>query len=188
MKPFLSEKCNYASKISLVHNDNVVSDDQESGDTFNNFFEHPVDNLEIQEYQSDHNIDINSISDDPIVYAEAKHKNHSSIIMINENVSFESQFSFTSVNKDDIQRKILDLNPKKPGTFGNIPTKMLKSSSEICNVLLQNIWRSEKLRKSYFPNKLKLADMTSVYRKEDPTMVGNYRPVSVLPFVPKVFG
>ena len=98
------------------------------------------------------------------------------------------QFSFTSVNKDDIQRKILDLNPKKPGTFGNIPTKMLKSSSEICNVLLQNIWRSEKLRKSYFPNKLKLADMTSVYRKEDPTMVGNYRPVSVLPFVPKVFG
>ena len=188
MKPFLSEKCNHASKISLVHNDNVVSDDQESGDTFNNFFEHPVDNLEIQEYQSENNIDINSISDDPIVYAKAKHKNHSSIIMINENVSFESQFSFTSVNKDDIQRKILDLNPKKPGTFGNIPTKMLKSSSEICNVFLQNIWRSEILRKSYFPNKLKLADITSVYRKKDPTMVGNYRPVSVLPFVPKVFG
>ena len=90
MKPFLSEKCNYASKISLVHNDNVVSDDQESGDTFNNFFEHPVDNLEIQEYQSDHNIDINSISDDTIVYAKAKHKNHSSIIMINENASFET--------------------------------------------------------------------------------------------------
>ena len=27
MKPFLSEKCTYASKISLVHNDNVISDD-----------------------------------------------------------------------------------------------------------------------------------------------------------------
>ena len=56
--------------------------------------------------------------------------------MINENVSFESRFSFTDVNKDDIQREILNLNPKKSGTFGNIPTKMLKSSSEICNVAL----------------------------------------------------
>ena len=73
------------------------------------------------------------------------------------------QFSFTSVNKDDIQRKILDLNPKKPGTFGNIPTKMLKSSSEIYNVVLRNIWNSETLGKLHFPNKLKLADITPVY-------------------------
>ena len=79
----------------------------------------------IQEYQSDHNIDINSISDDPIDYAIAKYKNHPIIIMINENVSFESRFSFTAVNEDDIQREIVNLNPKKPGTFGNIPTKIL---------------------------------------------------------------
>ena len=38
MKPFLSEKCTYLSKISLVHNDNVISDDQELAATFNNFF------------------------------------------------------------------------------------------------------------------------------------------------------
>ena len=58
MKLFLSEKCTYASKISLIHNENVISDDQKLADTFNNFFEHTVDNLGIQEYQSDHNIDI----------------------------------------------------------------------------------------------------------------------------------
>ena len=144
------------AKIFLVHNDNVISDDQELADTFNNFFEHAADNLEIQEYQSDHHISINSISDDPIHYAIAKYKNHSSIIMINENSSFESQFSFTAVNDDDIQREILNSNPKKPGTFGNILTKLLKSSSEICNVVLQNIWNSEILGKLYFPNKLKL--------------------------------
>ena len=71
-KPYLSEKCTYASKIYQVHNDNVIYDDQELADTFNNFFEHAVDHLEIQEYQSDHNIDINPISDDPIDYAIAK--------------------------------------------------------------------------------------------------------------------
>ena len=37
--------------------------------------------------------------------------------MINENASFESQFSFTAVNQDDIQRKISNLNPKKLSTF-----------------------------------------------------------------------
>ena len=129
METFLSEKCTYASKISLMHNDNAISDDQELADTFNNFFEHAGDNLEIQEYQSDHNIDINSISDDPIDYAIEKYKNHPSIVMINENVLFESRLSFTTVNEDDIQREILNINRKKTGTFGNIPPKKLKSSS-----------------------------------------------------------
>ena len=46
--------------------------------------------------------------------------------MINENDSFESWFSFAAVNEDNIQPKILNLNSKKPGTFGNIPTRMLK--------------------------------------------------------------
>ena len=72
MKPSFCEKCPYASKIYLVHND-VISDDQELADTLNNFFEHAVDNLGIQEHQSDHNIDINSISDDSIDYAIAKY-------------------------------------------------------------------------------------------------------------------
>ena len=134
MKPLLSEKCTYASKISLAYNDNATSDDQELASIFNNFFEHAVYNLGIQEYLS---VVINSISDDPIYYAIAKNKNHPSIIMVNENVSFESRFSFMAVNEDDIQRQTLNLNLKKPGAFGNIPTKMLKSSSDICHVAVQ---------------------------------------------------
>ena len=38
IKPFFSDKCTYASKIYLVHNDNVISDDQELADTCNTFF------------------------------------------------------------------------------------------------------------------------------------------------------
>ena len=64
---------------------------------------------------------------------------------------------------------------------------MLKSSSEICSVALQNIRNSEVLGKLYFPNKLKLADITPVYKKKDSTLVENYRPVSVLPSVSKIF-
>ena len=135
-------------------------------------FEHALDNLGLQEYPNDHNINI--ISDDPIDYVIAKYKNHLTIVIVNENVSFESQFSFMAVNENDIQRGIFNLNPKKPGTFGNIPTKMLKSFSEICNVVLQNIWNSNILGKLYFPNKLKLVDITPVYKKKDPTLVAAF--------------
>ena len=64
---------------------------------------------------------------------------------------------------------------------------MIKSSSVIYNVVLQNIWNSEILRKLYFPNKLKLAEIIPVYKKKDPTLVENYRPVNVLPSASKIF-
>ena len=38
IKTFFSDKCTYVSKISLVHNDNVISDDQELADPCNKFF------------------------------------------------------------------------------------------------------------------------------------------------------
>ena len=37
------------------------------------------------------------------------------------------------------------------------------------------------LIKAEFPNKLKLADVTQILTKEDPSRAKNYRPVSVLP-------
>ena len=113
--------------------------------TLSNFFENAVDDLEIKEHQSDVNLDITST--DPIDSAIMKYQNHPSIIMINENMSFESRFKFKVVNENDIQCEILNLNSKKSGTFGNIPTKILKDSSEVCNVILQNIWNSELLEK-----------------------------------------
>ena len=185
MKPFLSDKCNNASKISLVHKNNVISEDQELANTFNDFFEHAVDNLGIKEYASDENM--NLISDDPIDNVILKYKNHPSIIMINQNVSFESKFNFQVVNENDIKQEVSNLNSKKTGTFGNISTKMLKSSSEICNKVLTNIWNFEILENHNFSSKLKLADITLVYKKNDRTLVENYRPVSVLPTVSKIF-
>ena len=40
---------------------------------------------------------------------------------------------------------------------------------------------------SEFPNELKLADLTPILKKEDPSRAKNYKSVSVLPSVSKVF-
>ena len=84
-------------------------------------------------------------------------------------------------------KELSSLNSKKVGTFGNISTKVLKTSSDICNKVLQKIWNSEILKKQYFSQNLKLSDIIPVYKKKDLTLVENYRPVSVLPAVSKVF-
>ena len=52
-----------------------ISNHQELADILNNFFENAVDSLGIREYQSYHNIDKNSSSDDAIDYAIVKYKN-----------------------------------------------------------------------------------------------------------------
>ena len=116
-----------------------------------------------------------------------KFKDHPSIKMINEKVRFESSFGFKEVSNLDIEREISHLNTKKVGTFGNIPTKVLQESSNVCNSTLKDIWNYEILGKQNFSKNLKLADITPVYMKKDPTLVENYRPVSVLPSVSKVF-
>ena len=52
--------------------------------------------------------------------------------------------------ESDIQKEVSRLNSKKAGTFGNIPTKVLKDSSNICSSILQDMWNYEILEKQYF--------------------------------------
>ena len=46
---------------------------------------------------------------------------------------------------------------------------------------------NEILKTGNFPDKLKLADITPVFSKNNPLEKENYRPVSVLPVVSKIF-
>ena len=50
-----------------------------------------------------------------------------------------------------------------------------------------NIWNEGILKECIYPNKLKLADVSLVFKKENPLLAKNYRPVSVLPTVTKIF-
>jgi len=68
-----------------------------------------------------------------------------------------------------------------------IPSKCLKTGSEECKEYLANVWNEEIVAQCHFPDELKLADVTPIFKKNDPISAKNYRPVSVLPTVSKVF-
>ena len=66
----------------------------------------------------------------------------------------------SEISVSETTKELSSLNSKKAETFGNITTKVLKISSDICNKVLDKIWNSEILRKQNFPQNLKLADIT----------------------------
>ena len=51
IKPFLSEKTKSREKITSIQNENLVSDDTEVENCFNNFFSNIVKNFEIPKYE-----------------------------------------------------------------------------------------------------------------------------------------
>ena len=78
------------------------------------------------------------------------------------------------------------LNVKKLLTFGCIPITILKDCVDVyLNDLTNSVNHS--LQLSVFPQKLKQAEVIPLYKKLDPLNKENYRPVSLLPHLPKVF-
>ena len=51
MKPLFSETGGGSRKITLVKDDNIVSDDQEVAETFNHFFKNSVESLDIRKFK-----------------------------------------------------------------------------------------------------------------------------------------
>ena len=95
-------------------------------------------------------------------------------------------FLFKEVSISEIEKELSELNSNEATLFGNIPTKILKQSSKSCSDTLQKLF-DDALRDGYFPGKLKRADIRPVFKKDDPAKAKNYRPVSVLPGVSRIF-
>ena len=103
-------------------------------------------------------------------------------MLIQSKVANNSPFFFNEASLSDIEKGLWSLNPKKACTFKNIPPKILKKEENV----VRTSWKNT-LRNKEFPDELKLADVTPIYKKYDHDKSKNCRSVSVLPLVSKVF-
>ena len=95
-------------------------------------------------------------------------------------------FSFNYISLRGMCNEIKKLDTSKAIPKSTIPVKILKDNlGLISNVLHNNFTNS--LLSCVFPSKLKMADVSPVYKKGGRTDKGNYRPVSILPAVSKVY-
>ena len=114
------------------------------------------------------------------------YKCHPSIILINQKIGNQNKFSFEPVALSDFVKEINDINPDKSPSKDSIPPKLLKISSEATANILQKLL-NDSLETGTFPESLKLANITPVFKKKDPLNKNNYRPVSILLIVSKTF-
>ena len=85
-----------------------------------------------------------------------------------------------------IEKEVNNINPKKATTNNSTPPKIFKKSSKVSAIVLHKLFNDSK-EKSAFPQNLKLAHITPVYKKNDSLDQTSYRPISVLPVLPVNF-
>ena len=178
MKPFFSNKHSSNEKIILIEKEQIISKDKVA-QTFNNYFSNAVKLLELEETS-----DINCRSIDNIL---ENFKDHPSIRKINSQCQLDEPFNFSVSNTNIIKNDMRKLNPNKPTTEGNIPVKVLVDNIETCAPFISNIYNDAITKNCEFLADLKMADMSPVFKKDDKTCKENYRPISVLPPVSKIF-
>ena len=111
--------------------------------------------------------DEDQVKKDQVKKAIFKYKSHPSIILIKNKITVPELFAFTEASVSDIEKELSNLNAKKASTFKNITPKVLKASTESCSEVLTKLFNNTILT-SNFPDKLKVADVSPIFKKDDP--------------------
>ena len=96
------------------------------------------------------------------------------------------KFDFSTVEEQTIIKVINNLSSKDSYGIDGISTTLLKYMKHILAKPL-SIIINQTLKTGVFPDKLKIAKVTPVYKKGNENTFCNYRPISLLPSISKVF-
>ena len=90
------------------------------------------------------------------------------------------------MREDQVRKEVMNLDESKDTAIGNVSTDI---SKPILNIHLPLTSNSINLciKKDFFPEKLKLAEVSPIFKRKDDLEKQCHRPVSVLPHVSKVF-
>ena len=95
-------------------------------------------------------------------------------------------FSFKTVSENDVLKSLNSIKAKSSSGEDGLSTKFIKSiKQEIYQPLTSLV--DQMFTTNIFPDQLKIAKVIPLYKKEDPSLLSNYRPVSILPALSKVF-
>ena len=167
IKPFFSKKGSSGEQTIVLNEfDKIVNDQKEVANHFNNFFSTVAENI-----------------GKDTVYDPS---DHPSLIEIKKQNDCTNKFVFEKVTTDKVEKIINNINIKKATGADGIPAKIIKCSKSIIAPQITSILNMS-IDQSVFPDKLKKAQVTPLYKKNDPLLKTNYRPVSVLCIFSKIF-
>ena len=98
----------------------------------------------------------------------------------------KSSFSFDYTTPGDVSKLISELKTKISAGHDRMSTKLLQNIRSSLSPALSLII-NQSLFTGIFPDSLKIAKILPIFKKGDPSYIGNYRPISLLPAISKVF-
>ena len=111
-------------------------------------------------------------------------KNHPSIKNVKAKFNSFCSFSFQPVFMEEVKTVIRDMKNNK-SVGGEIPIQILKESEFTFKVLTNCIKKS--IETGCFLDSLIEANITPIFKKDDPLDKSNYRPVSILLLISNVY-
>ena len=121
---------------------------------------------------------LNDSNQDYLDITIRKYEKHLSIQIIKKNFGISKKFSFEPVSKDGVKNIIKDLKNSK-----SVRGEILKEFEFTFEILTQCINKS--FASGELPDCLKQANVSPIFKKDDPLDKENYRPVSILPLLSK---
>ena len=163
IKDTLQRKLHSSPSSKFILNNNTITDLDEIATEFNKYF-----------------INIGRSLSDQI------HSNHSSLDYLPKQHKPTSIFSFNPVNEECIANYIRKLKNKSSYGYDNISNKLIKSAGHIL-VKPMTIIVNQSLHTGIYPSQLKLSLVKPLFKNGNKTQFNNYRPISLLPSLSKIF-
>ena len=174
VKPFMSDKIKSRNNIILKEDDQIISDQTQLCNVFCDFFT----NIGLDKEEENNDRALFSIIHDYL--------NHPSIKMIEANTTFSSHFNIKETNIVKMKEVINKLDNKKAAGYDEIPPVFIKSlKNDISETLV--VLFNKCVCECTFPNSLKMANISPIYKKKDRLNKDNYRSINLLSIVSKIF-
>lgn len=177
VKPIFSKSRTKADTIPLRENGEIVTDEQTVCKIFNTFFQSIGSEIGSPEN--------NDGSPQEIIH---HYDSHSSVKMITDSIKGDSNrntFIFRFVSERDVAKTISSLSVKKAAGYDELPAKFIKMlREELIKPLALLINRC--ILENEFPNQMKKANISPLYKKKDKLNKDNYRSVNLLPVMSKI--
>ena len=187
VKPYFTSKgIKGTNKIILVEQEQIISDNAKITEIMNNYFVDITRELGVSIPMNDNNVNRDLIFIDPIDQIISDYSEHPSIRKIKERFEQSTSFLFDSITASQIEDEIMDLNSKKAAGYDSIPPKILKNSVSTIKEPLSQLFNTS-VKENLFPADLKYANVSPLFKKDDNTNKENYRPISILPTISKIF-
>ena len=95
------------------------------------------------------------------------------------------QFSFSEIAQNDITNILCSLNASHACDVNNLNMIFLKTHASTLIPIFHHLVNLC-IRQSVFPAMWKMAQITTIFKSDDPINVSNYRPIAILPTISKL--